>query len=172
MRQRQALGQGDGDLPAVCRARPLPPPGASVSCPGGGTLRCPEPGARCPVPTPRPAFCRSTAASAVAEREMGIPVPGWGTYRCPPGGEKYWLKRKVLLRECGGGELPVPRGSRGSPRPGERPFRAALAPYHEYLTVCSHRLLPDPFRAERRGERTLTMKELRFILFSRGLVRM
>ena len=99
---------------------------------------------------------------------MGIPVPGWGTYRCPPRGAKYLLKRKVLLRECGGGELPVPRGS----RPGERPFRAALAPYHEYLTVCWHRMLPDPFRAERRGERASTTKELRFILFSRGLVRM
>lgn len=37
----------------------------------------------------RPGFAGS---SAVAEREMSVPVRGWGTYCSPPRGEKYLLK--------------------------------------------------------------------------------
>lgn len=86
----------------------MSPPRALVSWPGAlPRVPCAVAGAGAAS-----GICPHRFSSAVTEREMDIPVPGWGTRRCPPRGEKNLSKRKVLLRECGGGEVPVPRGSR------------------------------------------------------------
>lgn len=98
-----------------------------MSRPGGRGLRCPESGTR--YRRRGRGLLRSRAASAVAEREMGIPGPGGGHVPLSASGRKStWLSGKFLLRECGGGEFPVPRGSRRLSPPGRAPGSGSPEP--------------------------------------------
>lgn len=136
------------------RGRLLPPLRAALGAPRS---RRPEPGAGA-APGALPQLRRAGAA------ELARPARGSAAARL--GDESARDSGKFGSPPVRRGERPVPRGSAGSPRPLRAGAPHRTAP--RVVPVRWRRMFPDPCRAER----ALTTKGLRFLLFSRGLVRM